>query len=83
MTETVTLETRFVVPDDMDEENVRHVLGQFFGDLVQTDRFVDARIIDERDMDEADKERVIELLEGISSEEIEKLKPFIDKYTEE
>ena len=83
MTETVTLETRFVVPDDMDEENVRHVLGQFFGDLVQTDRFVDARIIDERDMDEADKERAIELLEEISKEEIEKLKPFIDKYTEE
>lgn len=81
MTETITLETKFVVPDDMDEENVRHVLGQFFGDLVRTDRFVDARILDKSTMDEADKERVIELLEDISSGEIEQLEPFIEEYT--
>lgn len=83
MTNKVTLETEFVVPDDMDKENVRHVLSQFFGDLMRTDRFVDARIVEDNSMDEAEEERLLEMLDGIDESDLEKLDTFITEHTKE
>jgi phosphoenolpyruvate carboxylase len=82
MTETVTLETKFVIPDDMDEDNVHHVLSQFFGDLIRTDRFIDARIVEESTLDESEKERLIEMLENVDDDNLDQLDTFIDAYTE-
>lgn len=83
MTEKVTFETEFVVPDDMDEENVRHVLSQFFGDLIRTDRFVDARIVEESELDESEKERAISLLSNVEEDDLEQLDTFIEAFTDE
>lgn len=83
MTNKFTFETEFVVPDDMDDDNVRHVLSQFFGDLIRTDRFVDARIVEDTSMDEADKERLLDMLAAIEDDDLEQLDRFIEKHTEE
>jgi hypothetical protein len=63
MSNKYSLETQFIVPDEMDEENVRHVLSQFFGDLVRTERFIDARIVEDSSMDEAQVDALYRQLE--------------------
>ncbi len=83
MTETVTLETKFIVPDEMDEENVRHVLSQFFGDLVRTDRFIDARIVDDESLGDVDGERLLDQLSTINDADLEQLDNFIDALEDE
>jgi len=83
MSNKVTLETEFVVPDDMDEDNVRHVLSQFFGDLIRTDRFIDARIVEDASLDEAEKERALDMLSSIDDGDLEQLDAFIEKHTEQ
>lgn len=81
MSNKVTLNTAFVVPDDMDEENVRHILSQFFGDLMRTDRVIDARIVEELDVDKSEQERVINLLEELDDENLDKIGMFVEEYT--
>jgi hypothetical protein len=82
MTETITLETKFIVPDDMDEDNVRHILGEFFGDLIRTDRFIDARIVDDS-IDEGEKEQMLEMLSFVDDGNLEQLEAFIEEQKEE
>jgi len=82
MSNKVTLNTAFVVPDDMDEENVRHILSQFFGDLMRTDRVIDARIVEEMDIEMSEQERAIELLQELDDESLKKMKMFVEEYTD-
>jgi hypothetical protein len=83
MTHKVKLETEFIIPDDMDEENVRHVLDQFFVDLIKTDRFVDARIVSDSSLDETEEKRLVELLTEVNEGDLDKLSDFIDEYTDD
>lgn len=83
MTHKVHLETEFIVPDDMDEENVKHVLDQFFGDLIRTDRFLDARIVEESGLDEAERARLIEMMEKVDGEDLDRLERFVTAYTDD
>lgn len=64
MSKKYSMDVEFVVPDEMDKENVRHVVSQFFGDLVRTDRFIDARIVEDSSMDEAQEQSLLRQLEA-------------------
>lgn len=82
MTNKIELKTKFIVPDDMGEENIRHIVGQFFADLVRTDRFVDARIVDHSEISDAEKDRLIEMLEEVNMDDLDRLGSAIEEYTE-
>lgn len=83
MTHSIQLEARFIVPDDMDEENVRNVMNEFFADLIRTDNFVDARLVDEYDLDETEAERLCRMLDLVDDDSLDTVDEFISEYTDE
>lgn len=79
----IRLETEFTVSDDVDEENIRHIVGQFFADMVETDRFIDARIVDGESISDEQKAAIKNSLSEIDEDALESIESFIDEYTEE
>lgn len=70
MSNTYTLTSTFVVPNDVKEENIRLVLNEFYGDLVETERFIDARIVDSESLDQAERQRLFEMLSDLDEEAV-------------
>lgn len=84
MTNEHEFTVKFVTPDAVEEENVLLVLREFFGDLVQTDRFVDAVVkTDESNINEGERERLIAMMDALSDEEIDDIEQFIDELDRE
>lgn len=79
----ILLETEFTVSDDVDEENIRHIVGQFFADMVETDRFIDARIVDGESISDEQKAAIKNSLSEIDEDTLESIESFIEEYTEE
>lgn len=69
----------FVTPDEVKEENVLFVLQEYFGDLVQTDRFIDASVEKGSDLDDSEEKRLREMLSDISEEEFEDVAAFMEE----
>ena len=58
-----TLQVEFITPQDMGEENVRHVMGQILNDISKTDRFIDARIVDDEiSLDGGEGDELLDML---------------------
>jgi F0F1-type ATP synthase delta subunit len=72
MSETYRYEVEFVVPDGVDGENIELVMNEYFGDLVETDRFIDARIITESTLSDEEKERLRRMVDNTLEEDIER-----------
>lgn len=80
MTNRHEFTVRFVTPDNVEEENVLLVLREFFGDLIETDRFIDAVVeVGEYDMNDSEAQRMEEMVADLSDEEIEKLAEYIEE----
>lgn len=80
MTNRHEFTVRFVTPDNVEEENVLLVLREFFGDLIETDRFIDAVVeVGEYDMNDSEAQRMDEMVADLSDEEIEKLAEYIEE----
>lgn len=78
MTNKYTLQTRFIVPDDLDEGNVRHVLGQFLNDLTKTDRFIEAEIVEQTSLDRDEQRRLLQMLDYLDDGDMESLEEIIE-----
>lgn len=84
MANRTQLTVEFITPDDVGEENVRHVLDQFLADLEQTDRFERAIIRDDDDeLSDGEAERLVEMLDDMTGEDCTALEQFIDQLQDE
>jgi len=83
MTNKHEFTVKFVTPDEVEKENVLLVLREFLGDLIQTERFIDAVVrVDGANLNEGEEQRLDEMLENLSEEDFEKMTEFIDSLDE-
>lgn len=71
MTNEYEFEVKFVVPDEVEEENVLMVLREFFGDLIQTDRFIDAVVEADGGMEDFEEERLLDMLTRMDEDDLD------------
>lgn len=71
MTNEYEFEVKFVVPDEVEEENVLLVLREFFGDLIQTDRFIDAVVEADGGMEDFEEERLLDMLTRMDEDDLD------------
>lgn len=85
MTNEYEFGVRFVVPDNVERDNVRDILQEFFGDIEQTDRFVKARVEteDSISMDEHEKEDFMQLLEYVERGDLDAAVSVIEELQED
>lgn len=74
MSETVRIEIEFEVAEDYGEQGARKTIERFVRRLESTDHFESARVLDSesaKELSEADVKRLVQMLDGLSTEELE------------
>lgn len=78
MTNEHEFTVKFVTPDEVREENVLLVLQEYFGDIVQTDRFIEAWVETGSTLDDSEEERLREMLSDLSDEELDSAESIVE-----
>lgn len=83
MSQEITVESKFIIPDDMRREDVEVVLKQLYDDLRRTDRFIDARVLVEKEIESDEAERLLDMLASIDEDLLESTQETIDSLSDE
>jgi hypothetical protein len=85
MSNEFTFEVEFEVPDEVGEDNVLLVLREFFGDLVETHRFIDAKVNTEEterdtfDLNEDERQRLLDMLSSVTKDDVQTATEILDE----